>query len=576
MSRIVILPILVCLILLCLAAAQIPSDRYVRVTDEMLLNPSPNDWLMFSRTYDAQRFSPLDQIDRQNVGRLQTVWSKEIGAGTVENIPLVHDGVMYVIHSGDTIHALDATNGELIWEYKRTGAGAGRAKNIAIYQDMIFYVTPDHYVVALDARTGALRWETPAQSEGNTAGPIIVNGKVISGRRCGTARANCYIAAHDAQTGKELWKFYVAAGANEPGGDSWGNVPDERRVASSWALPGSYDPRSGLVFWGVANPRPYTWMERHGDPALNPRTAPADLYSNSTLALNPDTGKLVWYYQHLPGDEWNLDYANERTLVRTRFNPDPTAVKWINPDIPRGQERDVLITIGDGGGLFALDPRSGQFLWATPFPFEVPEFHIAGIDVKTGKVLPNWENLGYNKPGERHLVCFYNTRGYSPTSYHPAKNALYVPFADECMDQTAPGGATSNRVEVVVRRPGSDPNAFGGLARINIETGKIDFLYKGRAPGNGAVLATAGDIVFWGDLAGTLRAFDADAGKILWESKLGAVVQNSTITYAVDGRQYVAVMTGEGLLTGPVIQLAGVSPTRNRNGIHVFALPETQ
>ena len=208
------------------------------------------------------------------------------------------------------------------------------------------------------------------------------------------------------------------------------------------------------MYWGVANPRPYTWLERHGDPAQNPRKAPADLYSNSTLALNPKTGKLVWYYQHLPGDEWNLDYGDERTLIRTRLNPDPKTVKWISSDLTRGQMRDVIVTVGEGGAIFTLDRATGKFLWATPFPFDTPEFHIADIDRKTGLVLPAWDKLGYSKPGERHTVCFYNPRGYMPTSYHPGQNALFVPFADECMDQTAPGGASPNRVEAVVRQIG--------------------------------------------------------------------------------------------------------------------------
>jgi alcohol dehydrogenase (cytochrome c) len=530
---------------------------------------------MFSRTYDAQRVSPLKEINRQNVSRLQESWTKELGKGNLESIPLVHDGVMYLINPGETVQALDATNGSLIWEYKRPNGGAGRPKSLSIYDDMIFYVSPDNYVVAIDAKTGQMRWETPAISEGNTSGSIVVDGVVISGRRCGTSRPNCYIAAHDAKTGKELWKFYVTAGANDPGGDSWFNVPDDKRVASAWSSPGSFDPKSGLVFWGVANPRPYTWLERHGDPAITPKKAPADLYSNSTLALNPKTGKLAWYYQHLPGDEWNMDYGDERTIIRTRINPDARAVKWISTDIPRGQTRDVVLTVGEGGAIFALDPATGKFLWATPFPFDVPELEIADINLKTGQVLPNWEKLGYSKPGDRHVVCFYNPRGYAPTAYHPGQNALFVPFADECIDQSAPGGASQNRVEVVVRRPGSDPKTFGGLAKVNVETGKIDLMYKGQASSNGAVLATAGDVVFWGDLTGTFRAFDAEAGKVLWETNIGAVVQNSTITYAVNGRQYIAVMTGEGLLTGPVIQLSGATPTRNRNSIHVFALPST-
>ncbi len=181
---------------------------------------------------------------------------------------------------------------------------------------------------------------------------------------------------------------------------------------------------------------PNTRLQRHGgDPDGTSRTSPADLYSNSTVALDPETGKLKWYYQHLPADDWDMDYTHERTLVREKFNPDPKYVKWFNPDIPRGEEHDVAVMVGEGGGVFEIDRGTGQFLWATPFPYDDPLFLISNIDGKTGKVTINYD-LVNKKPGEEHIICSYNTRSFWPTAFDPDTNSLYVPYIDNCLDMT--------------------------------------------------------------------------------------------------------------------------------------------
>ncbi|MBI3939779.1 MAG: PQQ-binding-like beta-propeller repeat protein [Acidobacteria bacterium] len=560
------------------SAAVAQVKNFVPVTQEMLLNPSPNDWLMFSRTYDAQRFSPLKQIDRQNVGELRMAWVRGLAPGTQETIPTVYRGVMYVVSPGGGVHALDATNGDLIWDYRRKLPGdsspdTARTKSLAIFEDLIFYTAPDGYIVGLDARTGELRWETKVldykSGAQHTSAPIVVDGKVLSGRSCFGSRENCFIAAHDARTGKEVWRFYTTPLPGEPGDDSWGGAPVDLRRASTWGLPGSYDPVRKLVYWGIANPTPNTRMQRHGgNPDAISRSAPADLYSNSTVALNPATGKLVWYYQHLPGDDWDSDHTHERVLLRTPFNPDPAAVKWINPRISRGQERDVSVSVGEPGGIWVLDRATGEFLWATPFPYDVPEFHISKVDLETGKTYINWDRV-FKKDGERYLVCFFNTRSYWPTAYHPGRNSLYIPYADSCLDMTAGGPRFG------IPRPGSDPKAFAGVAKVNLATGRVDWRYTQRFPGNGAMLATAGDLIFWGDLDRRFKALDADTGKILWETILGGVIQVSTITYAVNGRQYVAVLTGNGGsgTEGLLGQIRELKPPRH-NAIYVFALPQ--
>jgi len=216
------------------------------------------------------------------------------------------------------------------------------------------------------------------------------------------------------------------------------------------------------------------------------------------LALDIETGQLKWYYQYLPGDDWDLDHIHERTLLRTAVNPDPSAVKWINPNIARGQERDVVVEVGEAGGIWALDRTNGQFLWATPFPLDVPEFHISNIDVDTGRAHINWNSV-MKKDKDRILVCFHNTRGYWSTAYHPGKNALYIPYHDACLDMTAnsanPQGWGPRRA---VMRPGSDPKTFSSIAKVDLSTGRITRIHTQPAPGNGSALVTAGDLLFLG------------------------------------------------------------------------------
>lgn len=560
---------------------------FVPVTQAMLENPRPDDWLMVSRTYDAQRFSPLGQITRENVGRLRMVWTRGLVEGQQQTTPLVYRGVMYVSTPGASVQALDATTGDLIWEYKRPGArGGGQLKNLSIFDDLVFYSAPDSTVVALDARSGTVRWEAKVDLRTNSGGSLVAEGKVITSGSCGT-RASCYISAHDARTGKEVWRFYTAAGDDDPGGKTWGTVPEAKRVASTWGLPGSYDPARRTLYWGAANPVPYTRRERHdGKPDEIPRSSPADLYSNSTLALDPATGKLKWYYQYGPGDDWDQDGNQERVLVRTPLRPDPRFVKWINPRFVPGEVRDVVLNIPEGGGLWALDRDTGRFVWATPFPNDDPNFYISKIDVETGQTFLNEALLVSDFPGQRKTICFWNTKSYWASAYDARKNVLYAPYINNCVDMTSPIPAVDGKPAVPQRRIGAlasdrkvDPQTINGLARINVATGEIQRWHVGPIPTNGSVLATAGDLLFWGDLNRRFRAFDADTGAVVWESIIGGPVTTSTITYAVNGKQYVAVMSGataadEELVSDYMAPVKlPIRPSYNHNAIYVFALP---
>src|SRR5690606_29696660 len=308
----------------------------------------------------------------------------------------------------------------------------------------------------LDAATGEVRWQTPVTVEAHVAGAIVVEGKVISGRTCNRSREDCYIAAHDALTGEEVWRFHTSPGEGEPGDESWAGTPVNERRASTWGLPGTYDPVRRLLYWGISNPMPNTRADRHGgDPRAIPPTAPADLYSNSTVALRPSTGELVWYYQHLPGDDWDADINQEKMLIRTVVDPDPAHVRWINPNIPKGVERDVVITVGEGGGIWVNDRATGEFVWATPFPYETPNFILSDIDVETGIAHINWDVV-LEEPGDQVIVCYWNTRSFWPTAYHAPTNSLYVPYVDHCLDMTRAGPDNRER-RVGAPRPGSDP-----------------------------------------------------------------------------------------------------------------------
>ena len=352
-----------------------PQDRDITpVTDAVLQNPDPADWLMWRRTLNSWGYSPLDQIARENVGELRMVWSRAMTAGSQEGTPLVYDGVMYMPNPRDVIQAIDAITGDLIWEYRRERPDdleefvpiASANRNIAIYANLIIDTSSDDYVFALDAATGQLAWETqildytknPAHQ---TSGPIIANGKVISGRGCMPqgGPAACVITAHDARTGAELWRTGMIPAPGEPGDETWGGVPYEQRShVGSWMVP-SYDPALNLIYIGtsVTSPAPKFMLggvdNKH-------------LYHNSTLALDADTGEIVWYYQHL-NDHWDLDHPFERLLVDTIVAPDPAAVLWVNPGLRAGEQRKVVTGIpGKTGVVYTLDWETGEFLWATP------------------------------------------------------------------------------------------------------------------------------------------------------------------------------------------------------------------
>ena len=358
----------------------------------MLPAPDPEDWLLWRRTLNGWGFSPLNRINRDNVSELRMVWSRAMAPGSQQATPLVYDGVMYLPNPRDTTQAIDAETGDLLWEHRRdvpediasyVGGLESTNRNVAIYGDLIIDTSADDYIFALEATTGRIAWETqildyqtnPARQ---SSGPFVANGKLISGRSCrpkGGPEA-CVITAHDATTGEELWRTRLIPAPGEPGDETWGDVPFEERFhVGAWMVP-SYDPELNLIYMGTSVTSPAPKFMLGG-------TEKKHLYHNSTLALDGDTGEIVWYYQHLI-DHWDLDHPYERYLIDTAVAPDPAAVSWINPRLQPGEQRKVVTGIpGKTGVVYTLDRETGEFLWATP---TVSQNVISHIDGATGEV----------------------------------------------------------------------------------------------------------------------------------------------------------------------------------------------
>jgi len=563
--------------------AQGKVNDFQPVTRAMLENPPDDDWLMFRRTYDGWAYSPLAQVNRDNVKELQLAWSRAMEPGGQYTTPLVRAGILYVQHPGDVIQALDATNGDLVWEYRRQRDGDSRSRNrrnLAIYEHRLFHLTDDNHLIALDARDGTLLWETEEYGSdagiGHMGGPMVAAGVVVSGRSCQGRGGpdTCYLAGHDPESGRELWRRRTIPRPGEPGDESWGDVPDERRWhVGSWANPPSYDPVLGLLYWGTSVPAPSLEKLRG--------TAGRDvLYSNSTLATNPANGDIVWYYQHLPRDNWDLDHVFERYLVDVTVAPDPAEVAWINPRVTPGERRSVVTGIpGKTGIVYTLDRKTGEFLWARE---TLHQNVITSID-GSGAVHIN-EDLVVG-PFEEILVCpsLGGGKDWAAGSYSPLTGLMYQPQQNMCVLQT--GNTESPEAEdgyatswIVVEDPAvtGDPYPVGRIDAIDISTGRLAWRHEQRAAVIGTAVSTAGGLLFIGDINRRFMAFNDSTGELLWQAIVSAPVSGSAVSYAVDGRQYIAVAVGGGTASPERRALSihtELKPPRDALALFVFALP---
>ena len=569
------------------------ETEFTPVTDAMLQQPADGDWLTWRRTTDGWGYSPLDQIDRDNVGELRMVWTRGLTSGFQSGTPLAYRGVLYMPNPNDVIQAIDAVTGDLIWEHRRDvpddvgeyllGALSTNNRNIAIYDRLIIDTSVDTHVFALDAETGEMVWETQVldyrvNSAMQGAGPIIADGKAVSGRSClprGGPEA-CVVVAHDALTGAEAWRRRLVPAPGEPGDESWGSVPfEERTHVGAWMVP-SYDPALDLVYLGtsVTSPAPKFMLGGVDN---------QHLYHNSTLALDADTGEIRWYYQHL-NDHWDLDHPFERILVDTAVAPDPSQVSWINPRLQAGETRQVVTGIpGKTGVVYTLDRATGEFLWATP---TVLQNVISGIDGATGAVTENAE-VTFTAVGQQVFACptWNGGKDWEAGAYSPLTNTMYMPLRNTCARMMAtrlfpedapPAERNESRSELYAiayrHQLAPDTENAGTVRAISAETGATVWMHEQRAA-TMSLVATGGGLVFGGDVNGRFRAFDQETGEVLWEINLGSAVTGFPITYAVDGRQFVAVSTGSG---GTSSHFTGLTPELRPsagNNLFVFALP---
>ena len=559
MSRLLILAIIALTTFAVPAASQAPA--VTPITDALLADPPPESWLNWRRTRDGWGHSPLDQITRDNVGDLRMVWSWAMETGSQQTTPIVHEGVMFLASPGNIVQALDAATGDLLWEYRRDfegGRGRGRPnRNVAIYENTVILNTADASIVALDLQTGDVVWEAnvadPAKGFFYTGGSLVADGKVISGM-AGCMRFwddGCFITAHDARTGQELWRTSTVARPGEAGGDTWGDLPMMFRGGGDAWITGTYDADLDLTFWGVAQAKPWAQVSR--------RTDGDALYTSSTLALDPDTGEMRWYFQHHPGESHDMDEVFERILVDVNGRPS-------------------VFTMGKLGILWQLDRETGEYINATDLGYQ----NIVDLDRDTGRLsfrpgmIPELDKEISFCPSHSGL------KSWRAMAYSPETEAFYIPLTLNCQRtvysevQWREGGGGNGMIgRENYLHPESDGN-LGEFAAMHV-SGEILWSHRKRTPYISASLTTAGGLVFVGTFDRQAYAYDVRSGEQLWETRLPTSVQGFPITYSVDGRQYVAIGTGIGGGSWTSIPLQ-LSPEKRRpnggNGLFVFALPE--
>lgn len=543
-----------------------PLGALTPVTDELLTNPPAGEWLTWRRANDQMAFSPLDQITKENVGDLRVAWSLALPPGPNEATPLVHDGVMFVHSYNDHVQALNAMTGDELWHYSRRlpeGTNATVKRNIALYDDKVYVGTSDLHVVALDAATGAVVWD---RAVGDTeigwrltGGPLVAAGKVMQGI-VGRGPGGAYVQALEADTGEEAWRFYSIARPDEPGGESWNNVPLEERTGGSVWHSGSYDAELNLVFFGPA-PTYDTGPLR--DPLGQPGVSNDALYTNATVAINPDTGDIVWYYQHVPNDQWDLDWAFERQIVSLPGTS--------------GEVEKLVLTAGKPGIYDAVEADTGTYVFS--FDMGIQNI-ITSIDPETGAKEIDPELIpGTGRP---MVVCPHagGGRSWIPGSYNPETKTMFVPAIETCMDlNPIPEGERSflsTGVGVSLRpRPDSD-GLYGRVQAINMETRETVWTARQRAAQSTGILSTAGGVVFAGALDRWFTAYDDANGEVLWRARLSDVPNSTPISYMLDGKQYVAMVVGYGgaqVASFPSLTPEIPLPATRSSSIWVFELP---
>jgi alcohol dehydrogenase (cytochrome c) len=516
--------------------SQVTYDRLLRADKE------PQNWLTYAGSYKSWRYSPLDQIRTGNAKDLELKWIYQLDAtDKFEASPLVVDGVMYFSEPPSDVIAVDGKTGRAFWTYRYTLAGnvgvcCGRVnRGLAILGETLFLAALDGNLVALDAKTGKEVWKTPVVDPKLgytlTMAPLVVKDKVIIGPAGGEYGIRGFLAAFDAHTGREVWRFHTIPGPGEPGHETWAGDAWQRGGGSVW-LTGSYDPELNLIIQGVGNPSP-DW---------NATVRPGDnLYTSSVIALDADTGKVKWHFQFVPHDAWDWDAMQTPVIVNA---------EW------QGKQRKLLYWAHRDGVFYVLDRTNGEFLLGKPF---VKVNWLAGFDENgRPRVQPN------SLPTKEGTLIYPGVQGgtnwYAP-SYSPRTGLFYFSvwadyfsvYLEGAADYVA--GRRFNGGDI--RQPlaynrntmlfPNEQQGYGALKAINPKTGEMVWQVKFADLTEGGVLSTAGDVVFTGNREGYFHAFDARDGKLLWKVSLGGYIAAGPVSYSVDGRQYVAVAAGHGM-----------------------------
>jgi len=540
-------------------------DRITPVTDALLAKPPASEWLTWRRTYDSQGYSPLKQIDRANVKTLHLAWSWSLPPGPNTATPLVHDGVMFVQGYGDLVEALDAATGDLLWHFQRPlpeGARPAVKKDIAIYGNKIYAATSDIHMLALDVKTGKLIWDKtlgdPKTGMQLTGGPLVAKEKVMIGTG-GQQPGGNFIIALDSETGIEAWRFRTIPLPNEPGGNTWNGLPTEKRSGGSSWVAGSYDPDLNLAYFGAA-PSYDTGPLRIA--STEPGIRNDALYTNATMAINPDTGKLAWYFQHVPNDQWDYDWVFERTLVKLPVN---------------GQTKTLSVTAGKIAIYDAIEADTGKYVFSVDMGLQNI---VTAIDPKTGAKTINPGLIPGD--GEAKIVCPHagGARSWIPSAYNPETKTLYSPLVESCMDLTPVPKGERGFLTTGVRptlRPRLDSDGqYGRVQATNLETRKTVWIQRQRAPETSGILATAGGLVFSGSIDRWFSARNDSTGAELWHVRLNDVPGSAPISFAVNGKQYIALTVGNGSAhasTWPSLVPEIQNPPGRGGTVWVFELP---
>jgi alcohol dehydrogenase (cytochrome c) len=533
------------------------------VTDQMLLEAGkdPNNWLMYHRDYAGTRYSPLTQINASNINRLVPKWTFSFGVLDAQNTtPLVNAGIMYVTASHGRTYAVDTRTGNEIWRYVHQlpeGVGGKMCCDVgnrgaALYGDKVFVATPDAHMVGLDAKTGEVAWDvTVGNWEENytmTTAPIVVKGNVLGGMAGAEYPTRLYLEARDAETGAQAWRRYTIPLPGEPGYETWGDDPDAAKYGggSTW-LTGTYDPELDILYWGVGNPNPdWDGADRPGD----------NLYTNSTLALDPDTGEIKFHFQYTPHDVWDYDGNSEPILLDIGNDK-----WWMHGD--------------RNGFLYAIDRTNGKFVYGVPISIVnwATGFTAEGRPIVNPEKVPTYDYEAKN-------ICPASEGGHwwNPMAVNPLTKMVFVPSREICVDIKSGFG------ERVVGQPhwgiGSIKwnKGYGQFVAFDARTGEKVWIVKAPSPFTSGVMATGGGLVFAGTPEGEFKAYHQDSGEELWSYNTGSGIFGSPITYVVDGKQYVAVPSGFGGWTGWATIGGGGAPqlkdSRKGGYLTVFGLFE--